>query len=86
LKGLSFYLLLGGITGILKKRTAQWSFMPCRGALGGGLYGNWACAFTLQKKTQLLFYNDVSIKLTEAKVHRRNLPKKTMGQTFATDL
>jgi hypothetical protein len=27
------------------------------------------------KKTQLIFYSDVSIKLTEAKVHRRHLPK-----------
>jgi hypothetical protein len=36
----------------LKKKSSTVVFMPCRGALGGGLYGTWGCAVNLQKSTQ----------------------------------
>jgi hypothetical protein len=34
----------------LKKESSTVVFMPCRVALGGGLYGNWACATKINPK------------------------------------
>jgi hypothetical protein len=45
-------ILLAGYHRNLKKRTAQWFLCHVEEPLGVGLYGNWACAFTLQKLTK----------------------------------
>ncbi len=66
----------------LKKESSTVVFMPCRVALGGGLYGNWACATKINPKK----CSSCSVVMWVSQSLKQRCTEGTCQKTFATDL